>query len=149
MVELLGDAKPFFQEKIRRVCGREGVDADSRFLELEYLSDVLTRHVNPARAYRDGGALDRVVDLLVREIEAVLSELDAYQAAADKILFYQGIFPEVFRRKRMNINFYAAVGRRFYGVVGAHRESPLFRRLADDYPTWRFILSGVREEIVV
>ena len=23
MVDLVGDAKPFFQEKIRRVCGRE------------------------------------------------------------------------------------------------------------------------------
>ncbi|HHN64998.1 MAG TPA: hypothetical protein ENK09_06520 [Nitrospirae bacterium] len=137
------DTEKFFRYYLVKTCDESRVDLRERFLQIEYLSKLLSRFVEPKKHYEDEGELVRIIDLLKEEVEKAEVSIEAYKTAADKILFYQSFFPEAFKRRLLDIKFYADAARAFYRIVG-HYRFPVCGLISQEYSLWNFILKSTR-----
>ncbi len=134
----------FFKYYIVRTCQEAEVNVPERFLQIEYLSKMLAGFIEPRKYFQDSGDLIRIIDVLKEEVEKVEIDLDAYRKAADKILFYQSFFPEAFRRRLLDINFYSNAARSFYRIVGNYK-IPVCGMISMEYSLWSFILRTTKK----
>ncbi len=134
----------FFKYYLLKVCNEARVDAHERFLQIEYLSKMLSRFVDPERYFDDPGDLVRIIDVLKEEVEKIEISLDAYKKAADKILFYQSFYPEAFKKRLLDIKFYSKAAQMFYRIVGSYK-IPVCGLISQEYSLWRFVLRSARQ----
>lgn len=139
------EPEKFFKYYILKVCDENNLKEEERFLQVEYLSKMLSGFVDPEKHYQDSGDIVRVIDVLKKELEKVEISLEAYREAADKILFYQSFYPEAFRRRMMSHRFYAQAAKTFYRIVGNYK-IPVCGVLSREYGLWKFILRSTREK---
>ncbi len=135
----------FFKYYVVKVCDEARVDVREKFLQIDYLSKMLSRFVDPERHFGDPGHLVRVIDVLEEELEKTEVSIDAYRKAADKILFYQSFFPEAFKRRFLDQGFYSKAAKMFYRIVGNYR-IPVCSLLSTEYSLWNFILKSTRQK---
>lgn len=134
----------FFKYYIHKVCDEAKMDMKEKFLQIEYLSKMLAKFVEPRKHFNDAGDLIRIVDVLQEEVAKADVSLDSYKKAADKILFYQSFYPEAFKRRLVGINFYSKTATMFYGIVGKCGV-PACALIATEYSTWNFVLRSARQ----
>ncbi|NOX20309.1 MAG: hypothetical protein GXO99_03475 [Nitrospirae bacterium] len=139
------EPKKFFQYYIVKVCDDTSVDHMEKFLQIEYLSKMLSRFVNPQKSMNEPADLVRIIDVLKKEVEQVEVSLDAYQRAADKILFYQSFYPEAFKKRMLDIKFYSQAAKAFYRIVGNYK-TPVCGLISREYSLWSFILRAARDK---
>jgi len=142
------EPKRFFRHYILKVCDESRVDPRENFLQIEYLSRMLSGFVDPEKHYQDSGDIVRVIDILKKELESVKISIDSYRIdaiknAADKILFYQSFYPEAFRKRMMSHRFYSHAARSFYRIVGAYK-MPVCGMLSEEYSFWTFVLKSMK-----
>jgi hypothetical protein len=137
------DTEKFFKYYLIKTCDESSVDLRERFLQIEYLSKLLTRFVEPEKHYEDSGELIRIIDVLKEEVEKTEISIEAYKIAADKILFYQSFFPEAFKKRLLDIKFYSDAARTFYRIVG-HYKIPVCGLISQEYSLWNFILKSTK-----
>lgn len=135
----------FFKYYIVQTCNEAAVNVPERFLEIEYLSKMLSGFIRPEEYFQDSGDLVRIIDVLKEEVEKISVDLDAYRKAADKILFYQSFYPEAFKRRLMDIKFYSQAARTFYRVVGNYK-IPVCGKISMEYSLWQFILRRTKQK---
>ncbi len=133
----------FFRHYILKVCDESKVDPKENFLQIEYLSRMLSGFVDPEKHYQDSGDIVRVIDVLKKELESVEISIESYRSAADKILFYQSFYPEAFRKRMMSHRFYSHAARSFYRIVGAYK-IPVCGMLSEEYSFWTFVLKSIK-----
>ena len=138
------DVESFFRYNIHRVCEEAKLDIREKFLQIEYLSRMLAKFVEPRKHFNDAGDLVRIVDVLQDEVNKADYSLDSYKKAADKILYYQSFYPEAFKRRLTNINFYSKAATMFYGIVGKCGV-PACTLIATEYSLWNFVLKSTRQ----
>lgn len=134
----------FFKYHIHKVCDEAKLDIKEKFLQIEYLSKMLAKFVEPNKHFNDAGELVRIVDVLQEEVDKADYSLDSYKRAADKILYYQSFYPEAFKRRLMTINFYSKAATMFYGIVGKCGV-PACTLIAMEYSLWNFVLKSTRQ----
>ncbi len=139
------EPKRFFQYYIVKVCSDTDVDHQEKFLQIEYLSKMLSNFVDPERTMKEPVDLVRIIDVLKREVEKTEVSLDAYQYAADKILFFQSFYPEAFKKRLLDIRFYAKAARAFYRIVGNYK-APVCGLISREYSLWSFVLRAARDK---
>ena len=139
------DLKPgaFFKKYILRVCGEANVNAVEKFLQIDYLSEMLSEFVDPEKHFGDRGELVRLIDAFKLETETHQESLQNYKKAADRILFYHSFFPEFFHKRLASVRFYARAARMFYRVVGYYG-MPVCGRIGEEYSLWNFVLKTAR-----
>ncbi len=137
------DPEKFFKYHIVKICDEAQVDAREKFLQIEYLSKMLSRFVEPEKHFPDAGDLVRVIDVLKEEVERTEISIDAYKDAADKILFYQSFYPEAFKKRLLSLRFYASAAKTFYRIVGNYRV-PVCGLISMEYSLWNFILRSTQ-----
>jgi hypothetical protein len=133
----------FFRHYILKICDESKVDPKENFLQIEYLSRMLSGFVDPEKHYQDSGDIVRVIDVLKKELESVEISIESYRSAADKILFYQSFYPEAFRKRMMSHRFYSHAARSFYRIVGAYK-IPVCGMLSEEYSFWTFVLKSMK-----
>lgn len=138
------DMVGFFKYHIFKVCDQAKVDIKEKFLQIEYLSHMLTRFVEPRKQFGDSGDLVRIIDVLQEEMEKADVSIDSYKKAADKILFYQSFYPEVFKRRVLSLNFYSKAATAFYRIVGSYGV-PACALISNEYNLWNFVLRSTRQ----
>lgn len=138
------DMVAFFKYHIHKVCDEAKMDIKDKFLQIEYLSKMLAKFVEPQKHFNDSGDLVRIVDVLQEEVNRVDFSLDSYKKAADKILFYQSFYPEAFKRRLTSLNFYSKAAAMFYDVVGKCGV-PACALISTEYSTWNFVLRSARQ----
>ncbi|RMG71064.1 MAG: hypothetical protein D6710_06510 [Nitrospirae bacterium] len=147
MRRIAQDIEPdrFFQYYLVKVCSDTDVNHSERFLQIEYLSKMLSNFIDPERSMNEPADLVRIIDVLKEQVERVEVSLDAYQHAADKILFYQSFYPEAFKRRLLDLKFYSKAARAFYRIVGNYR-TPVCGLISREYSLWSFVLRAAREK---
>ena len=146
--------RPLFRRLTERGMDQIDIrDEDS----IRYVSSVMSRFVRADQLYQmrdaDGRTLVYLADMLsvARDTADLDLRLRQYQYLGDFTLFMLGIFPErLNNRSRRPVAgpYYAAQGRRAYGVVAdltpVRSEPALFRRLADRFDEYVAGLNWVR-----
>lgn len=135
--------RPFFKHSIIRVCQEEHINSMEKFLQIDYLSKMLSEYVDTERFLGDSGDLVRLIDVLKREVESNHNTLGSYQKTADRILFYHSFFPETFRKRLVNVKFYAKAARIFYRLVSSYH-APVCGYLSQEYSLWNCVLRTVK-----
>jgi len=138
------DPERFFRYYIVKVCEEASIDTREKFLQIEYLSKMLTGFVDPEKYLDDSGDLVRVIDVLKEEAEKTQVSINAYKKAADKILFYQSFCPEAFKRRFLSLSFYSGAAKMFYRIVGNYR-IPVCGLISTEYSLWNFILRSTHQ----
>ncbi len=138
------DPERFFRYYIVKVCEEASVDTREKFLQIEYLSKMLTGFIEPEKYFDDSGDLVRVIDVLKEEAEKTEISINAYKKAADKILFYQSFCPEAFKRRLLSLSFYSGAAKMFYRIVGNYR-IPVCGLISMEYSLWNFILRSTHQ----
>ncbi len=136
----------------------------------EYLSNLLVEfaHIDSLNRIRNahGKRLDTVVELLFEsevllEAQSMDREREVHRHIGDFTLFMAGLFPEYLRRlKTAGLIYhkdflldYVKTGKRSYGIVarclveGAGRETPLFRKLSENFELCVTGLGFVRSDL--
>ncbi|GMT47036.1 MAG: hypothetical protein IEMM0007_0602 [bacterium] len=138
------DPERFFRYYIVKVCEEASIDTREKFLQIEYLSKMLTGFVDPEKYLDDSGDLVRVIDVLKEEAEKTQVSINAYKKAAVKILFYQSFCPEAFKRRLLSLSFYSGAAKMFYRIVGNYR-IPVCGLISTEYSLWNFILRSTHQ----
>ncbi|WP_447971994.1 hypothetical protein [Nitrospira sp. Kam-Ns4a] len=136
----------------------------------EYVSDLLVRFTHVDELYRIRNARGKPVDTvagLLYESEVLLDahtferERDVHRHIGDFTLFMAGLFPEYLRRLKASgliyhqdfLVDYVKTGKRSYGIVarfeaaGASDDTPLFRKLSDNFELCVTGLGFVRSDL--
>lgn len=129
----------FFKRSILRVCEEAHINSMAKHLQIDYLSLMLSDYVDAEKSLGDSGDLFRIIDVLKREADMPHGTIERYRKTADRILFYHSFFPEAFRRRIMNVKFYAAAARMFYRLAGSY-STPVCGHLSQEYSLWNFVL---------
>lgn len=145
MIPFITDINPvaFFKKYIHRVCKEADINVFEKFLQIDYLSKMLSEYVDPERYFGDKGELIRLIDSLKSEAETTHEAIEGYKKTADRILFYHSFFPEAFGRRLVNAKFYAKAARMFYGIVGLYK-IPVCSHLSEEYSLWNFVLKTAK-----
>jgi len=138
------EPEKFFKYYIVQTCHEASVNVPERFLQIEYLSKMLAGFIKPEEYFHESADLVRIIDILKQEIEKIEIDIDAYRKAADKILFYQSFYPEAFKRRLLDIKFYAQAAKAFYRIVGNYR-IPVCGMISMEYSLWHFILRKTKQ----
>ena len=93
------DPKTFFKYYLVKVCNEASVNIAEKFLQIEYLSKMLTKFVEPKKYFNDSADMVRIIDILKEEVDKIEISIDAYRKAADKILFYQSFFQKLLKKE--------------------------------------------------
>jgi hypothetical protein len=135
-----------------------------------YVSDLLVEFTRTDRLYkirnRQGKAVNTVVDLLFEsevllEAQSFEREREVHRHIGDFTLFMAGLFPDYLKRlKSASMIYhpdflvdYVKTGKRSYGIVarvteaGVSDESPLFRKLSDNFELCVTGLGFVRSDL--
>jgi hypothetical protein len=135
-----------------------------------YLSNLLVEFTHTDRLYKirnqQGQQVDTVVDLLFEsemllDLQSMDRERDVHRHIGDFTLFMAGLFPEYLRRlKTAGLIYhkdflvdYMKTGKRSYGIVArmadvpSEEESPLFRKLSDNFELCVTGLGFVRSDL--
>lgn len=136
----------------------------------EYVSNLLVEFAHTDSLYRirnqQGKALDTVVELLFEsevllEAQSIDREREVHRHIGDFTLFMTGLFPEFLRRlKSAGLIYhkdflvdYVKTGKRSYKIVAqcpdgeASKETPLFRKLSDNFELCVTGLGFVRSDL--
>lgn len=129
----------------------------------DYLAEMLTRFVHMDRLFplhnTQGERLEEVASMLI-EAEGMPPEgrtrREVYRHIGDYTLFWTGVYPEALRKLRSRYTKdsfidYCAQGKRSYAIAGSYDEepqSPIFKRLSEDFELCAFGLNQIRRDFV-
>lgn len=129
----------FFKRYILRICDEADVDTIGKFLQIDYLSRMLSAYVDPERHFGDKGELIYLIDSLKGGTDLRHETIEGYKKAADRILFYHSFFPEAFKARLVNVKFYAKAAKSLYQIVGRFN-MPVCSLLSEEYALWNSVL---------
>jgi hypothetical protein len=133
----------FFKEYLSKVAREAGINTLEKFLQIDYLSQMLSGYVDSETMHGDSGDLIRLIDILKTDTESPHKTIEGYKKVADRILFYHSFFPEAFRKRLLNVEFYAKSARMFYRLVGIY-QIPVCGYISEEYSLWNFVLNTAR-----
>ncbi len=146
---LVGEQAPveYFKELVESALARQHVQAGD--LTAYYLVNVLCQFVRPDMQQNFARNSQPLAFRLARALEAGGSERHArLRSLGDLSLFRCGFFPDSFRRRTVDVDYYVSMGKYAYGSLSRREEdafTEVFGELARKFVGFMDVLADVSE----
>src|SRR6476469_7378049 len=141
----------YFKELVEAALQRQHVEAGD--LTAYYLVNLLCQYVRPEA--RSGGGLDEepLAIQLTRALQTGGSEQRIrLRSLGDCSLFMSGFFPDSFRRRTIDVDYYVSMGEYAYGSLSRRDEdafAEVFGELARKFVAYMDVLADISERTAV
>ena len=145
------DQKPteYFKERVESAVSRRQLRANE--LTTYYLVDLLCRFVQPDKGlpFSDDAGEPLAIRLGRALDSGGLEQRARLRSLGDFSLFMSGFFPDSFRRRVVDVDYYVSMGEYAYGSLSRHEADAfgeVFSELARRFVPYMDVLSDVSEQ---